>query len=173
METKDFEIWKDVKNYEGIYKVSNLGRVMSLNYMTTHSPQLLMSQVSSNGYAKIKLHKNGKRHYTNTHRLVAEAFLNNPYSYSQINHKDENKLNNCVENLEWCTPKYNSNYGKRNEKLRKKVFQINKEGIVINIFESTVEVQRVLGIKHQNVSSCCRGEIKSAGGYKWTYIIKK
>lgn len=98
------EEWKDIKDYEGIYQVSNLGNIRN------SKNKILHETITSKGYCVITLHKNGKRKKYKTHRLVAQAFLSNPNNLPQVNHMDENKFNNCVLNLEWCDNKYNSNY---------------------------------------------------------------
>ena len=114
------EIWKDIKGYEGRYQISNLGNVKSLSY-TKETYQRGYKQVmmykekllkpNNETYKMVALSKNGTTTHKLVHRLVAEAFIPNPNSYSYVNHKDENKHNNCADNLEWCTAKYNTNYG--------------------------------------------------------------
>lgn len=99
------EIWKDIKNYERFYQISNLGNIK--NYRN----KLLQPRINKSGYNRVILHKDKHGKEFLVHRLVAEAFIPNPNNLPCINHKDENKANNCVENLEWCTQKYNSNYG--------------------------------------------------------------
>lgn len=114
------EIWKDISGYECKYKISNYGRIKSLNYGKTQKEKIRKTQLNK-GYAKVNLSKNGKvKHYL-VHRLVAEAFIPNPNNLTEINHKDENKENNHVSNLEWCTHKYNMSYGTRSEKVIKKL----------------------------------------------------
>ena len=105
------EIWKDVPDYEG-YQISNLGNVYSLK-----SNKMLTKQ-DKRGYLVVTLYKDNKKHYISVHRLVALAFIPNPYHYEQVNHKDEDKKNNVVENLEWCTSEYNINYGTRTDRAR-------------------------------------------------------
>ena len=106
------EIWKDIKGYEGLYQVSNLGRVKSLR------KNIIMKEaLKEERYLSITLHKNKTRKSFYIHRLVAQAFVSNPNNYPEVNHKDENKQNNQMDNLEWCTPKYNANYGTRNKRL--------------------------------------------------------
>ena len=119
------EIWKNIKNYEGLYKISNLGRVKSLPKYAGRSyrkAKILKTNLDTNGYVKVILCKNNRTRFLSIHRLLAEAFIPNPNDYPQINHKDENKQNNSLNNLEWCTCKYNINYGtrtKRNVEKRK------------------------------------------------------
>ena len=128
------EIWKDIKGYESLYQVSNLGRVKSLarkvikkNYVSFKKERILKQQTDRYGYKKVILQRNYQIKTFSIHRLVAEAFLENPYHLPQINHKDENKENNCVLNLEYCDSKYNNNYGTRNkrvsETMKKKKYQ--------------------------------------------------
>ena len=105
------EIWKSIKDYENYYEVSTLGYVKSIKYN-----KILKPYVRPDGYATVVLCKNGKKKTYRVHRLVAETFIPNPKKLSEINHKDENKLNNKTSNLEWCTSHYNKNYGTRNQK---------------------------------------------------------
>lgn len=118
------EIWKDIENYEGLYQVSNLGRVKSLPNVN-HKNEIILKPSISNGYYSVALNKSGKQKRIYIHRLVAEAFIPNPHNLPQVGHKDENNFktgdgcNNCVDNLEWCTHKENSNTPKRAERLKK------------------------------------------------------
>lgn len=111
------EIWKDIPGYEGRYQVSNTGEVKSLNYNSSGKSKLLKQIADKKGYKRVGLCKNGKRKHYSVHRLVAIAFLPNPNNLPQVNYKDENKANNCVDNLEWCNAKYNNNYGTKKERL--------------------------------------------------------
>ena len=109
------EIWKDIEGYEGEYQISNYGNVKSLNYLRTGKERILKPGKNRGGYYYVQLYKNkAKNHYI--HRLVAQAFIKNPRNLPQVNHKDENKSNNRVDNLEWCMPIYNANYGTRNKR---------------------------------------------------------
>lgn len=125
------EIWKDIEEYEGLYQVSNLGRVRSLDRVVEgksssirlHRGKILSPGVNSTGYYMVVLCKDGHTHAYTIHRLVSNTFIPNPNNYTHINHKDENKLNNNIKNLEWCSHQYNVNYGttnlRRGESLKK------------------------------------------------------
>ena len=123
------EIWKDVKNYEGLYQISNLGRVKSMSKFAGFSyrkERILKTSLDKDGYVKVTLCKNNRTRFLSIHRLLAECFIPNSNNYPQINHKDENKQNNDLSNLEWCTCKYNINYGtrtKREVETRKRKLQ--------------------------------------------------
>ena len=171
------EIWKDIKGYEGLYQVSNFGNVMSLNYYRSGKPKLLKPGKTKNGYLLVTLYKNRKRKSYKVHRLVAEHFIPNPDNLPEINHKDENKQNNSVDNLEYCTHEDNINYGTRNERIAKantnrkrskKVLQFTLDGEFVKEWESTRECKRN-GFNQGNIVSCCNGKLKSAGGFIWRY----
>lgn len=172
------EIWKDIKGYEGLYQVSNLGRVKSLERnikgrrgITRIKEKILNLVQDKDGYFIVTLCNNGKQKTCKVHRLVGETFIKNPNNFPQINHKDENKQNNKVSNLEFCTQKYNTNYGtaieRRCKKTRKKVKQFDLQGNFINSFESVTKAEKSLGIKH--IYDCCNGKLKTCGGYIWRY----
>ena len=177
------EIWKDIKGYEGKYQVSNYGRVKSLNYRHTGNEKLLKPILQTDGYLYVSLCKPLKRF--SIHRLVAEAFIQNPDNLPEVNHKDENPTNNHVDNLEWCTNKYNINYGSRNkrvsESLSKKVYQYTLDGELVKEWKSTAECGRN-GFQQQNIVRCCKGgfirnnkwvNVNQHRGYKWTYEKKE
>lgn len=105
------EIWRDVDGYENIYKVSNIGNIKSLNYKNTKKEKLLKQCVDKGGYLRVTLSKNGKEKLKIVHRLIAKAFIPNPNNLPEVNHKDEDKTNNKINNLEWCDRLYNVNYG--------------------------------------------------------------
>ena len=115
------EEWKAIAGYEGLYEVSNLGRIKSLSRIDSRgykrNEKILKLNKDSGGYLKVSLYKNGKPKQYNVHRLVAIAFIPNPDNLPEVNHKDENRINNYVDNLEWCNRKYNCNYGARNSKI--------------------------------------------------------
>lgn len=168
------EIWKDIKGYEGLYKVSNLGKVYSIAYKKCLSPR------SDRGYLCILLHKSGNKKYFLIHRLVAEAFIPNPNNYPQVNHKDEDKQNNHVSNLEWCTRKYNMNYGTRNKRARNSLKWKFTKVICITTgeeFDCISAASTKYNVMRANIRACCKNKIKSAGKHPvtgeklvWKYI---
>ena len=175
------ENWKHIKNHPS-YMVSDLGNIKSLNYRKSGKEKILCKRINKEGYSIITLDK--KTFYV--HRLVAEAFIPNPHNLPCINHKSEIKSQNNVDNLEWCSHKYNSNYGnsieKRIKKLKEKplikkayklsVLQIDKNNDkILNIFSSASEVAEKLGFDRGNICHCCNGDKKSAYGYKWKYNL--
>lgn len=114
------EEWKPIKGFEGLYEVSNFGNILSLKWRGGSKPKLMTPIIHKNGYCNMALSKNGVIKRCLVHRLVAEAFISNPYNLPQINHKDEIKTNNHVSNLEWCTQAYNNVYGTRLSKIARK-----------------------------------------------------
>ena len=164
------EIWKDIEGYEGKYQVSNFGNVKSLDYRRTGKEQLLKPMLQTKGYFCVMLCKPNKIYLI--HRIVAKAFIPNPENLPYVNHKDENKHNNHVYNLEWCTQLYNLNYGSRNERIRKslskKVYQYTLDGKFVKEWKSTKECCRN-GFNQGHIASCCRGERKTHKGYIWSY----
>ena len=162
------EIWRDIEGYEGLYQISNKGRVKSLKW---GKERILRPGIDTSGYYFVILYNDNVSKPFNLHRLVALAFIPNLYNKPEVNHKDENKLNNCVENLEWMTAKENSNYGTRNERISRKILQYSKDGEFIKEWQSAVEVKRVLAINNSNIIQCCRGNPNhtTAGGFVWKY----
>ena len=169
------EIFKDIKNYEGLYQVSNLGRVYSIR-----NNKILKPKLNKCGYLSVNLKYKGSHVTKSIHRLVAQTFIENPYNFPQVNHIDEDKTNNCVDNLEWCSAKYNINYGTRKEKCAatlkqtmgyKDVAQIDiNTNEVIAIFPSQCEASRQTKIPQGNIGKVLRKERKMAGGYYWRYV---
>ena len=170
------EIWKDISGYPN-YQVSNLGRVKSLGNDKNRKEKILKSSKEGWGYLQVLLSKDGKSKYFKVHRLVASAFLDNSNNLPEVNHKDEDKTNNRVENLEYCDRTYNNNYGSRNERTAiansKPVLQFTKQGEFIKKWKSTREVERELGFNHSNIAQCCQGKLKSSNGYEWKYLEEK
>lgn len=169
------EVWKPIKGYEGLYEVSNIGNVKSINYNKTGKPKLLIPRNNGKGYIYVVLAKGGIHRNKYVHRLVAENFVENTRKgiAKEVNHKDECKSNNYYKNLEWVTRKENNNYGTRIKKVAKAkakiVIQYDRNGKFIREWESTCEIQRVLGFSQGHISKCCLGKIKSAYGYNWIY----
>ena len=163
------EIWRDIKGYEGLYQVSNKGRVKSLKY---GKERILRPRDNGDGYLNVVLYKNTASQSRCIHRLVAEVFIPNTQNKPQINHKDECKTNNTVENLEWATAKENSNYGTRNERVSRKILQYSKSGEFIKEWQGALEVERELNINHSNIAACCKCKRNFAGGFIWRYKEK-
>lgn len=202
------EIWEDIEGYEGLYQVSNLGRVRSLDrkiyqdkdgstYSRLIKGKVLKYNYDKQGYTLVHLCSDGKRSCKKVHRLVAKSFIKNGYGKEYINHKDGNKKNNSVNNLEWVTPSENNIHaykiglskptrpmlGRKKEKhptygLRgklnhksKKVLQYDKNNNFIKEWECLADIERKLKIKESLISLCCRGikYHKTAGGYIWKY----
>jgi hypothetical protein len=158
------EIWKDIIGYEGCYQVSNLGRVKSL------IRGIILKPLINLGYACVYLHNKCSKKNCLVHRLVAKAFIPNPNGYEQVNHKDENKANNMVENLEWCTSKYNANYGSRNKRCsEKRNLQVKcvETGV---IYPSITEAANAVQGSKSNISHCCRNNKHTYRGYHWKFI---
>ena len=170
MNNENEEIWKDIVDYEGLYQISNQGRVKSLKY---GKERIMKPGNNGDGYLFVWLWKNGERKKYKIHRLVAQAFLHNPNNLPQVNHKDEDKTNNKVDNLEWCSSKYNINYGTRNQrcvdKISKPVLKYSKNGELIKEWKSLADVERNLGYFKTNISNCCTGRYNSAYGFIWKY----
>lgn len=175
---KIMEIWKHITGYEGLYQVSNMGRIKSLKY---GKEKILKLGKNKKGYLNVLLHKDMRKSYR-VNRLVAQAFLDNPNNLPEVNHKDEDKTNNRVENLEWCNHKYNSNYGSRINRIRKTltnrkdlskpIIQFTIDGELVRKWESGVQIKRELGFSNKNISRCIKRKTKIAYGYKWCYHYK-
>lgn len=193
----EIEEWKDIEGYEGLYEISSLGRVRSLNY--NHNPgEIRVLKPHDGRYLRIELHKNGIRKWFSIHRLVAMAFLPNTENYPCVNHKDENPHNNCLDNLEWCTISYNTSYGNGPKKAwnsrrkndptsqwilksletkqknnannkEKPVIQKTKDNIIINVFKSASCAANYNDSFRKQINRCCLGQRKTAHGYKWEY----
>ena len=162
------EIWKDIKDYEGLYQVSNLGRVKRIT-----TGRVLKPLKHANGYLMVKLSKNSIVYTKTVHRLVAEAFIPNPEHKSEINHIDENKTNNNVSNLEWMTRKENINHGTRTERMSKTqsipIIATSIKTGECKEFYGARECARQLGLTHGNITSVLKGRYKQTGGYTFKY----
>lgn len=178
---KQEEIWRPVKGYEGLYEVSNRGRVRSVDRWVTgkdgkkyfYKGQTLKPRVDEDGYLLVTLSRNGKKRTFQVHRLVAETWIGNPDGKPEVNHLDEDKTNNDVLNLEWTTRKENANWGtgiKRSAASKSKPVQAvdQNTGVVVMEFASVREAGRS-GFDSGTISACCRGERKSHKGYRWRF----
>lgn len=177
------EYWKPIPGYEGLYEVSSLGRVKSLlhtvscknkyNIFLKTYPSKILSPGKSSGYFHVTLFKDGIRKQFKVHRLVAMAFIPNPNNFSQINHRNEITTDNRVENLEWCDASYNSNFGSRIDRIKKKqekaVYQYSVDGTLIKIWRSASEIQRSTGMYQSFITDTCNGKHKLSYGYIWSY----
>lgn len=159
------EVYKTIEDYPN-YQISNLGNVKN-----TKADTILKPYNTKSGYLHIDLfNENGRKTFT-VHRLVASTFLDNPNNHPIINHINENKTDNRVENLEWCDSKYNINYGttqiRRVEKKKIRILQYTKEGKYVNEWDSIKTASQSLNISKSLISECCSGKYKTAGGYVW------
>ena len=157
--------WKTIKGFEG-YMISTDGQVKNIK-----TGKILKGFKNKKGYLQVPFYKNGKRIQPYIHKLVAEAFIDNPENKTQVNHIDGNKTNNNVNNLEWCNNRENQIHAIKNHlrKNIKAVYQYNKDNTFIKKWESSAEVMRVLGIDRGHINACCNGKRKTAGGYIWSF----
>lgn len=173
------EIWKDIKDYEGLYQVSNLGRIKRLEHKIptklknqeyiTLKERIIKPVKNPNKYTKVYL--KGKQKLI--HRLVAEAFLPNPNNYPCINHKNEIKDDNMMDNLEWCSYKYNNNYNNKGDRIAKSkwkvICQYDTNMNLIKEWASIKEASDNMNIEHSNIIACCKGRQKTSYGFIWRY----
>lgn len=174
------EEWRDIKLFEGFYQVSNFGRVRSCTRTITYrngvnhryDGTIMIPRLAGHGYVQIRLCKDN--HYTHlyVHRLVAEAFIENPQNLPEVNHKDENKQNNCVDNLEWCDKTYNVNYGTGIKRAVKSKMErgisravVLEEEEEIRIFPNIISAARLTGVSAQSICAYCK-----QGNKKWKYL---
>lgn len=158
---------KLIKDFEN-YSISSDGIVVNEKRGKKLKPSIVK------GYYRLTLSKNNKKYNRQVHRLVAEAFIPNPYNLPCVNHKDENPLNNCVDNLEWCTSEYNINYGTARKRMSKTksipIEQYTIDGKFVRNWKSAKEAQQHYGKSNKgNISSCCAGIRKTAYGFVWKY----
>ena len=185
------EIWKDIPNYDGKYQISNYGRVKSLNYKRSGKEQTLKPFITGHGYLQVSLCKNGARKLIYIHKVMANVFLDRKSFKSmayedrkkidlnklEVNHIDENKKNNYIGNLEFCTSKYNVNYGDRNNNVRKKLSKvINQYDLKHNLIKrwnSMTKASKDLNIPLHYISCCCNGERMTTKGYIFEFGDKE
>ena len=174
---KTNEVFLSVPGYEGLYEVSNLGNVKSLR------SGKFMKQTCNKGYKYVSLTKEGKSTCFGVHRLVALTFIPNPLNLPEVNHKDESHDNNCADNLEWCSKKYNRNYGTYRERMsktqkdagthNKSVSAYDKKTLkFVKSYDSITEAEKELGLSRGAIGQALSGRIKTSGGYIWKYNKK-
>ena len=177
------EIWKEIKNYEGLYEVSSYGNVRSLNYKRTYQAKILKTRINRHGYEVVDLSKDGVRKTCQVHRLVAETFLSNPEEFDTVDHIDSNKTNNHLNNLQWMSRGDNArkawddglcfNVGENLKYCNKSTNRPTKKVINLTtkeIYDSITEAGKKNNINRRRISDCCRHKQKSAGGFQWCYL---
>lgn len=169
----EMEIWKPIQGFEGIYEISNYGNCRRVGKRN------IAPKIERNGYVRFHLSKDNKPTTILAHRAVAVAFIENPNGYRTVNHKDENKANNCIDNLEWCNMHYQNTYGNgavnRNKAKEIPVLQFTKQGEFIKRFESVTKAAQDLNLNASSIHCVCKGirRYKSTGGYVFKYEEKE
>lgn len=170
------EIWKNISEYENSYLISNYGRVKSLKRKVknkTYEEKIMKLEKNKDGYLRVDLYRNNNKKHKKVHRLLAREFLEGYNNNLCINHKDENKQNNLITNLELCSYSYNINYGNRNkkvsDKLSKKVNQYDLNGNFIKTWNSIISIKRELNINPSYIYKCCNNKIKNVNGFIFKY----
>ena len=164
--------WKPIPGYEDLYEVSNDGNVRSINPRYKNK-SILKQSIGSKGYKIVTLCRKGQQKTINVHRIVAEVFLPNPHNLPCVNHKNENKEDNRVSNLEWCSYYYNNTYGQR---LTKSALKIGKPVICIETnktYPSAYAAEKETNISQSKICLCCHQKRKSAGGFHWSFLYQK
>ena len=179
------EVWRDIEGYEGLYQVSNQGRVKSLERKVSHwrggeriqKERILKPITDHYGYQVVNLYAGGKPKMHKVHRLVCQSFHDNPDNKSQVNHLNENKTDNRACNLEWSTAKENNTHGTRTERsakaLSKPICQYTLDGDLVKVWQSTNEVERQTGFRRGNISQAANGKYKNSHGFIWKYVERK
>lgn len=187
------EEWRDVVGFEGIYQVSNQGRVRSVDRIDSAGKRqrgkLKRTKTNNRGYHQVHLYKNNIVNYLLLHRLVAAAFIENPSELPQVNHIDEDKDNNRADNLEWCDNMYNRHHGTGIQRMAQnrdyhaigektaaklssgRVDQLSLDGKHIKSHRSAAAAGKSIGKGHRQILACCRGKASHAYGYKWVYSL--
>ena len=176
------EEWRDIAGYEGLYQVSNLGRIRSLDRYVPHKTfgtkfckgVVMATHQTNAGYLAVNLSKENKYTTIDVHRIVAQSFINNPDELPEVNHKDENKHNNAADNLEWCDNYYNAIYGtkleRQREKMSRQIIQYDRSGNPLKEYESATQAEKEISGKFTGaISKCINGRSKTAYGYIWKY----
>ena len=183
------EKWKTIKGYDSLYAVSTLGNIRSMEKTSINGnllkPKMMKPARQSNGYISLVLHNNGFRKTHTVHRLVAVAFLKNPNNLKTVNHKNGKRDDNSVDNLEWMSQSDNCKHGfeknghvgswtdkfGKDHHRSKVVIQMDLDSNEVARFYGTMEVERETGINNRGVADACRGKNKTAGGFKWKYLV--
>jgi hypothetical protein len=166
------EIWKDIKGFEGLYQASNFGNIRSLPMRYSPTINILKPRMGNWGYYFVTLYKENKAYQRVIHRLIAKTFIPNPENKPQTNHKNGNKLDNSVENLEWVTASENIEHAYRTGLKwgrKKKVWQYLQNGRFIGLWNSPLEIEKTLGYHRSNIVACCMGHRKTAHKFIWKY----
>ena len=165
------EIWRTMKEHSN-YEVSNLGKIKNKT-----TGRIRKTSINNKGYEQFIIYIDKKQKSFYVHRVVANNFLENFNNLPEVNHKDENKLNNCVDNLEWCDGCYNLHYGTRIERIINKkkplyikIIQKDKNKNIIKIWENIDEIVCNNNYHRSNIYKCCQGKLKTAYGYIWNYL---
>lgn len=180
------EIWKPVAGYEGLYEVSNMGNVRSLdrtvknkNGLAVKKGKVIKQAGVNSGYLRVNLWKDNMGSCFLVHRLVAEAFIGNPDNLPEVNHIDENKHNNCANNLEYCDRRYNANYGTQRQRAAEKqcgipvgeqpILQYTTDGVFVNRFDSALKAAKAINGDNSGICKCANGKYKTSYGYIWRW----
>lgn len=172
------EIWRDIKGYEGLYQVSNLGKVKSLEKIqifpnggkVVREEKILKTNKTYNGYLNVRLYKNKKVKGFGVHRLVAQEFIDNPKNLPQVNHINCNKTDNKINNLEWCDASYNQNHAIKSGRVKvHKVIQYDLNKNFIKEWDSIKEIAKYYNKSYSSIISCCLGETKTSNNFIWRY----
>lgn len=176
------EEWKPIIETEGRYEISNLGNIRGVDRYARVcgggqrfiKGRIVKPNVCSNKYLMFNASMGETTKHFLVHRLVAQYFIPNPNNFPEVNHKDEDPQNNHMDNLEWCTPKYNCNYGTRNQRcmekvIKKPVKQLTLDGVLIKVYPMIKDAERQTGVDSTQIIRVCKGTNITAGGYKWEY----